>query len=857
MRNERTPISSSQPMIDIDQSQRTPVKPMSETFLSQPVPPKLTQMCSPGKRIGKPRLMIERLELVNFKSYAGRKIIGPFHKYFTSVVGPNGSGKSNLIDALLFVFGKRSKKLRIHKLSDVIHKSSEARDLKFSRVSVHFQEIIDTGDGDDDYTIVENSQFIVSHEVRKSGESFYKINDSKRTFDEICTLLKTKGIDLEYNRFLLLQGEVESISMMKPKGSNPNEIGLLEYLEDVIGTDRYKEPIELREKAIEVKDEEKIQKEGKLKDVRKQLLELEEPKNKAIEYIQKEKMKFSADNLVQQIARFEIMKDLNTKETEHHSLDGERIAAENNKKEKLKQNTEFQKAVHEASTELQKTNDIFEQCSKEYSQIERKYEEGLQELKRLNELQVKLEEQLKKRKKEHSNLVQGRAQTEKEIPITEQDLNELKAREEELMKRLKIKEQEVINSMGEFNTRRQEIEGKFLPQKKKQEELKRKLDALTTEIDSSEAIDKKNIETEKNLVQKVLELNKEMQTKQNEIITLETKHQKHTQDLDTNKNKEQILMEEEKKLVSRIQELFTRIQYAKTAIQESQSKNALLKALLAAQERGHLKGIIGRLGDLGSIDEMYDVAITNACPQLDSVVVQTTDQANAVVEYMKEKKLGRASFTIMDIVLKKYKDVDSIELPNEVSCKRLVDLVRPRKPEYKAAFYSVLGNTLVVDNLDSAMKLNYGKKRYRVATLKGDVIEVSGTMTGGGRPKRGGMSANQRGDDELIPEQILSLENELELCKAKLKEVKEKQAINKGLIGTSEITLKEVATKKKMMEIEIESLQNQVKEFESKIKALRELVSKKTSNDNSKKWLEGLKEEVKIVTDKLRVLVNY
>ena len=53
--------------------------------------------------------MIERVELENFKSYYGNKVIGPLHKNFMSVVGPNGSGKSNLIESLLFVFGKRAK----------------------------------------------------------------------------------------------------------------------------------------------------------------------------------------------------------------------------------------------------------------------------------------------------------------------------------------------------------------------------------------------------------------------------------------------------------------------------------------------------------------------------------------------------------------------------------------------------------------------------------------------------------------------------------------------------------------------------------------------------------------------------
>ena len=30
---------------------------------------------------------------------------------FSAVVGPNGSGKSNVIDAMLFVFGKRAKQV--------------------------------------------------------------------------------------------------------------------------------------------------------------------------------------------------------------------------------------------------------------------------------------------------------------------------------------------------------------------------------------------------------------------------------------------------------------------------------------------------------------------------------------------------------------------------------------------------------------------------------------------------------------------------------------------------------------------------------------------------------------------------
>ena len=36
-----------------------------------------------------------------------------------------------------------------------------------------------------------------------------------------------------------MQGEVEQISLMKPKAEDKNDTGLLEYLEDIIGTDKY------------------------------------------------------------------------------------------------------------------------------------------------------------------------------------------------------------------------------------------------------------------------------------------------------------------------------------------------------------------------------------------------------------------------------------------------------------------------------------------------------------------------------------------------------------------------------------------------------------------------------------------
>jgi len=121
----------------------------------------------------KSRLMIKHIILENFKSYGGRKMIGPFHKSFSSIVGPNGSGKSNTIDALLFVFGKRAKKMRLNKVSELIHKSLHLQNCGSAKVEVVFQDIYDTGDGSEDYEIVENSELSVAREAFKNNQSKY------------------------------------------------------------------------------------------------------------------------------------------------------------------------------------------------------------------------------------------------------------------------------------------------------------------------------------------------------------------------------------------------------------------------------------------------------------------------------------------------------------------------------------------------------------------------------------------------------------------------------------------------------------------------------------------------------------
>ncbi|KAJ1638344.1 RecF/RecN/SMC N terminal domain-containing protein [Pavlovales sp. CCMP2436] len=186
------------------------------------------------------RLIIHKMVLENFKSYAGAQEIGPFEKCFSAVVGPNGSGKSNVIDAMLFVFGKRAKQMRQAKVADLIHCSEQFPELPFARVVVHFVDIYDREGSE--YDVVPGSELEVSRVAYSDSSSKYFVNGRPSSFSEVVVLCKARGVDLDHNRFLILQGEVEQIAMMKPKAPSPHEDGLLEYLEDLIGSNRHTEP---------------------------------------------------------------------------------------------------------------------------------------------------------------------------------------------------------------------------------------------------------------------------------------------------------------------------------------------------------------------------------------------------------------------------------------------------------------------------------------------------------------------------------------------------------------------------------------------------------------------------------------
>jgi structural maintenance of chromosome 4 len=163
-----------------------------------------------------------------------------------------------------------------------------------------------------------------------------------------------------------------------------------------------------------------------------------------------------------------------------------------------------------------------------------------------------------------------------------------------------------------------------------------------------------------------------------------------------------------------------------------------------------------RLGNLGVIDDKYDVAISTACPALNNIVVDSVEVGQTCIEYLRRNNLGRAMFILLNEL--PIMDMRSIQTTPE-NVPRLFDLVRPKEDRFAPAFYSVLQNTLVAENLQQANRIAFGKTRWRVVTLDGQLIDKSGTMSGGGvNVMKGAM--NSKFSSDVTTEMVAKLEQE-------------------------------------------------------------------------------------------------
>jgi structural maintenance of chromosome 4 len=156
-------------------------------------------------------------------------------------------------------------------------------------------------------------------------------------------------------------------------------------------------------------------------------------------------------------------------------------------------------------------------------------------------------------------------------------------------------------------------------------------------------------------------------------------------------------------------------------------------------------------------------------------------------------------------------------------------------------------NTLVAKDLEQANRIAYGARRWRVVTLDGQLIDVSGTMSGGGnRVARGGMSSKQVAD--TTKEQVGRLEADLEELERKFQIFQEKQRNVEANMREKTEEIPRVDTKIQKIMIEIESAKRSLADAQRRVKELQ-AAHKPSKSDESQ--VAALEEQIEAMKDEI------
>ena len=549
---------------------------------------------------------------------------------------------------MLFVFGYKAQKIRSKKLSVLIHNSSKYPDVYNCKVAVHFQQIIDKEDGT--FELIPNTEIIIARTANKNNQSHYSINGKEVKFKEVAKLLEEHNIDLLHNRFLILQGEVESIALMKPKSTQPGESGLLEYLEDIIGTERYKRPLVLINERLEKLNDERTEKHNRVRLAEREMKDLELPMTQAVDYLKLENQKFQVVNLhlqlyiqhkKREIEAFEVEKTEAVQMLKEHDekfceLKKQRVEKEKIIQDELKKHDEMTSKNDECKTieakareshqrvdaKMKSTNnrrkDLKKQIEMDQKKLEdlqslpernkREIEESQKQIVKLSaeksELDLKLAENLKTLVKDTKPLQEQKEPLDKDLGIIKASLDKLKAYYTEAEKELEIMQKDETTESRKYES----LKYSFDDTKQQLEEKKKQLAETQATIPAMKV---------------------ELHEKQVKLKALHNEEQETSADL---------------------QRIRAKIDDNRSNMQMNASNNKVLNVLMKEKHKGTIPGILGRLGDLGGIDAKYDVAISTCCGRLDNIVVEDVASAQACIQFLKDHNVGRATFIALEKV---------------------------------------------------------------------------------------------------------------------------------------------------------------------------------------------------------------
>jgi structural maintenance of chromosome 4 len=542
-------------------------------------------------------------QLENFKSYAGKKTIGPMHHRFNAIIGPNGSGKSNVIDAMMFVFGKRAKKLRLKKVSELIHNSAEFPNFTHARVNVHFVNVVDNEEGEG-VTEVPGTECIISRVANKNNSSTYKIDNKNATFAEVAAALDTRNIDLKNNRFLILQGEVELISQMKPLGTAPGETGLLEYLEDIIGSNKFVEPIVKANAEYDGSEENRTQAKNRMRASEKTKEGLKGSRDDVLAFQNAQRAVASKRNLLwhkKKIIRANEATRMEKEREDMNAIHAEAMKEFQHDEATLTECEKNIKTLKKDHTKLEKETDDWRE---KYAQFERKDVKMREDLLFNKGEKKKLSKLSKKLTLISNTCVEKITQLEADAPQREQDVESAGAALKKAEAQLEAVEATLKGKTEALRTELSEVRKELKPLGKLADAAQGEMEECKSEIDLVQTRSLNARKKYEKLNQQLINAQECVEGHGEEVAKLQKEMGLKSTRVEAAKEELMAVQQEEQTVLASIENIRNSrdtIQNELATLQTTSgaSKATGMLAALQSQEAGVGDDLLGRLGDLG------------------------------------------------------------------------------------------------------------------------------------------------------------------------------------------------------------------------------------------------------------------
>jgi len=151
------------------------------------------------------------------------------------------------------------------------------------------------------------------------------------------------------------------------------------------------------------------------------------------------------------------------------------------------------------------------------------------------------------------------------------------------------------------------------------------------------------------------------------------------------------------------------------------------------------KHICGVLAQLINVPKEYERALEAALGgALQNIVTPTEEDAKALIEYLRANNLGRATFLPVSAIKGKFlSPQEQASLRECAGCRGTASQLIKCPDEYREIINNLLGRTAVCEDMDSAIGLaRRNRHSFRIVTLKGDILNAGGSMTGGSSQSR-------------------------------------------------------------------------------------------------------------------------